>query len=306
MDPAAFAPPAADPNGLVNTDAACRKCSYNVRGLSVTDRCPECGTPVGISIHGDLLRYSDPDWVEKLARGVNLILWGIVAAIVAGIAGTVLAFNFDLWLGQAIAFVGGLVGLVGAWLLTEPDPGTQEPPQTVTSRRIVRFALLVGLAQNLLMFAGNRANHPIVERAFGMAAIIAGIVGVIGLFAQIYYLEILARRIPDEALARRANNVRWGFGISYGIMVVGGSLLGFLSAFMQRGQQSGPGPAFFFFGCITAIAAVVALVYAIIYLIMLFRFNRVLRIQADFARHTWAAVINTPQSITPPPIARQS
>ena len=46
--------------GLVVADVPCRKCSYNLRGMNVASRCPECGAPVGVSVHGSLLRYSDP------------------------------------------------------------------------------------------------------------------------------------------------------------------------------------------------------------------------------------------------------
>jgi hypothetical protein len=300
MDPAAFAPAAADPAGLVAADVPCRKCSYNLRGLAVAGKCPECGTPIGVSIHGNLLRYSDPTWVEKLARGVNLILWGIVASIVGGIAGAVLGETVDRWVGEAVAFLGQLVGLFGAWLLTEPDPGTDEPPQTVTSRRVVRFALLTGLAHNLLMFAADPAMEPVLFRALSIAAIAAAIVGVVGLFAELYYLEILAGRIPDPALAKRARDVRWGFAISYGAMIVLGGIIGLIAA--TSGQVGG---GLFIFGCVVGIAAIVALVYGIIYLIMLFQFNRALKIQADFARHTWAAVVNAPPAIAPPPTPQQ-
>ncbi len=66
-----------DESGTVIVDTSCRRCSYNLRGLSEEGRCPECGTPVGLSTQGDLLRFADPDWLESLARGLNFILWGV-------------------------------------------------------------------------------------------------------------------------------------------------------------------------------------------------------------------------------------
>src|SRR5689334_9163356 len=82
-----------DENGIVTEDVPCRKCAYNVRGLHQNNKCPECGTPVGLSIRGNLLCYSDPEWVEKLLRGVDLILWGLLAALVGSVAGTVVVMT---------------------------------------------------------------------------------------------------------------------------------------------------------------------------------------------------------------------
>src|SRR3954465_9179043 len=102
MDPVNAGPsPAVDPAGNVIADVPCRRCSYNLRGLNYAGRCPERGTAVGQSIYGNLLRFSDPQWVDKLARGVNLILWGIVAIIVSFIASMFLGRG-DPMLGQVI------------------------------------------------------------------------------------------------------------------------------------------------------------------------------------------------------------
>src|SRR5258706_15757786 len=75
-------------------DTPCRKCGYNLRGLSGDGRCPECGTSVGFSLQGDLLRFCDPSWVDTLRRGVNCIIGadglgflGVEAGIAIG-AGT--------------------------------------------------------------------------------------------------------------------------------------------------------------------------------------------------------------------------
>ena len=61
--------PASMFSGSVEGDIPCRKCSYNLRGLPLDGRCPECGTPVGVSVNGELLRYSDPEFIQTLRRG---------------------------------------------------------------------------------------------------------------------------------------------------------------------------------------------------------------------------------------------
>ena len=57
-------------DGIVSQDFPCRKCAYNLRGLPSNGTCPECNAPVEISISGDLLRYSDPNYLESLRRGI--------------------------------------------------------------------------------------------------------------------------------------------------------------------------------------------------------------------------------------------
>src|SRR5688572_1575750 len=135
----AGAPARGDDRGvarLVNSDLPCHKCGYNLRGLALDGRCPECGTPVGTSARGELLRYADPAWVAKLVRGLRLILWGVLAAIVAAAGGTCV-FGETL-LAEIVGFAGGLVNVYGAWLLTEPNPGSFGEDHTVTARKIVR------------------------------------------------------------------------------------------------------------------------------------------------------------------------
>src|SRR4051812_37123358 len=74
---------AVDASGTVVGDLACRKCGYNLRTLTINGRCPECGTSVGFSAQGDLLRFCDPDWVSLLGRGVKLVLFGIGVFVLA-------------------------------------------------------------------------------------------------------------------------------------------------------------------------------------------------------------------------------
>src|SRR5882724_1520122 len=139
-----------DENGIVTEDVLCRKCAYNVRGLHQNGKCPECGTPVGLSIRGNLLCYSDPAWVDKLSRGVDLILWGLLAAVVASVAGSIVVMSLGTKaqiLAQIIGVGASVVGFIGAWLLTSPDPGTEEPSQMVNARKIVRFALVFAMAE---------------------------------------------------------------------------------------------------------------------------------------------------------------
>ena len=75
-----------DAEGRVDEGITCRKCGYNLRGLTtdVFRVCPECGTAAGHSTHGDMLRFCDPAWVCTLANGMNWIVAGMGAAFKSG------------------------------------------------------------------------------------------------------------------------------------------------------------------------------------------------------------------------------
>src|SRR5688572_8897843 len=114
-------PGTVDAAGVVISDVPCRKCSYNLRGLRLDGRCPECGRAVGLSVQGDLLRFSDPTWLRTLQRGVKLIIWGILVIVAGAIVGAVLAAtmgaNIPILL---LPLIGNVLYLIGVWRLTEP------------------------------------------------------------------------------------------------------------------------------------------------------------------------------------------
>ena len=112
-------------DGLIAEDAPCGKCSYNLRGLPTEGRCPECGTSVGWSIHGHLLHFSDPVWVQHLAGGALWMIWSVFL----GIGLTIVGVGIDAWLsaragagaGTTSSLAGVVasgVGLVAYWKLT--------------------------------------------------------------------------------------------------------------------------------------------------------------------------------------------
>lgn len=149
--------------GLVNTDAPCRKCGYNLRGMDVQGRCPECGAPVGLVVHGTLLKYSNPKWVWGLKRGVSLIIWGIIIMIFAMVAGFVLAATVSpqalVLMGVAWVLLYAMM-LMGWWLLTEQDPSGLGEDDYDTSRKIIRITLVIGLVSTLLSLAERFGKLP--------------------------------------------------------------------------------------------------------------------------------------------------
>lgn len=290
-------PIAFDENATITTDIPCRKCGYNLRGLTHTGRCPECGTPVGLSTVGDLLRYSDPAWLLKLRDGMSFILWGILVAIIVSIAGAALraALGAGDGLQEWVGVIAGLLGVYGAWLLTEPDPSGLGEAQYATSRKLVRVALLVGLAGNVMSAIAATIPVPGAVR-FGVGLLVMGasLFGVVGEFAKFIYLEKLALRVPDDALAARARLLRWGYGLTLAALVVVG-ILAMILARVGGPTQGGRG-GMAALGCFGGIVGIAFLVFGIMTLLFYFRMRRTLIAQEAAARAVWGSVKHEPES----------
>jgi hypothetical protein len=214
-----------DAAGTIVCDVACRRCAYNLRGLGREGRCPECGTPVGVSTHGDLLRYADPAWVQRLNRGGNLVVtWlivlilSVIVALCAGIPllsliaqrgtynATVAFAAFAIVRLWFVAVNGAIC--YGVWLVTSPDPSRIGEDIYAASRKFVRVAVLVGpvwLVVNWLtdMRVFPPPTHAVLEFVNLIAALVIGL----GFLAYLRYLKKLTLRIPDAALSARAGTL---------------------------------------------------------------------------------------------------
>lgn len=280
-----------DEAGTVKSDIPCRKCGYNLRGLNVGGRCPECGSPVGLSVQGDLLRFADPNWLMTLRKGVNLILIGVLVAVIVALAGALGRGVLPPLIVQLTSLGGSVFSLLGGWLLTDPDPSGLGEQQYGTVRKLIRITLLVNAAQNLIQIVTVIAPlDPNLFLTLSILTLVASLVGVVGQFAQLNYLSKLAARIPDLALSSRAWFLMWAIGISYGLLI-----LMFLGLFIViRGAAAGGGGfgglsqgPLVAFGCFAAIVLIALIVFAIMYLIMLSRFGRAFEEQAKMARQVW-------------------
>lgn len=288
-----------DAAGNVAVDVACRRCGYNLRTLPLVGKCPECGSAVGRSLHGDLLQFSDPEWVEKLAGGMNWIIASVVIAIFTGmiieavtmaIGGTGGA-SFNTIAIPLMQLGLGAVGLVGYWMFTTPDPGSVEPEKPTSLRRVIRGTVVFGyvaspIAQALVV------SLPIIS--IGISTFSA-LVGIVGMFAIFLYAISLADRIPDVLLARSCRTVMWGIAV----VMVGVVVTGIITA-ISPGGPAATGVAMFA-GCFVGIGSLVFGIWAIILVI---RFRRAMVKAAQTARVTWAtphgpAVIPVPAQARP-------
>ena len=313
-------PDRVDPTGTLIADVVCRRCGYNLRGLNEHGRCPECGTPVGLSTYGDLLRYADPDWVEKLAQGMSIILCGIVLGFVGGCLGGLAGTGAGTVFQRLIATGAQLVAVIGAWILTTPDPSGIGEDRYGNARRVVRFGFIFGVCgqllwvmQGLWVVQGTISRTAMVQLV--ILATIFGLIAAVGTYALYLYIEKLAERVPDRKLAIRAKFIRWGYSMAIGgIAVIGGiAALWYLGSPPAAGVASGSGGMVVMvnrgatiIGAGVCFFGLAMLVFSILCIILYIRAMKVFRQQAQLARRTWASATHgrpaaSPIPFQPPP-----
>jgi hypothetical protein len=220
-----LAQPVAVPQTPIAEDMPCMICGYNLRGLMIDGRCPECGSAVSRSVHGNLLRYADAEWLAKLLLGVRLMLWSILIAILVSlIGGIVLALGGPRAItGITAIFMAGL-DVAAALLITVQEPRISLTDTTITWRKAVRVGAIVAFLGLVLEQIGVTSIGIRLLVQFGMAVgairwfavigMILGMAGVVALFGKLVYLRQFALRVPDAPLARSTRIVMWGYGIS--------------------------------------------------------------------------------------------
>lgn len=226
---------------------ACVSCGYDLRDLPIEGNCPECGTPIARSLHGEKLSSADPRWLNALAGGQTLIAWGItialtavlfrfVAPILLVILNAMLGVSFGVdpdlagqaALGVAIVFL--LAAAAGVMIVTMQDPRESERESPTSARRVARWAMgatavsAAALVMNVTFSAGTL--EIVLSAVIGLLFAAALTVGIV---AMLTWLLALARRIPHETLIKKTSEqigfLRWAIPVLSAMLVLGASPL---------------------------------------------------------------------------------
>jgi hypothetical protein len=286
--------PSRQPASVVTLDSACRKCGYNLRGLQADGQCPECGSPVALSVHGNLLRYSDPVWLRRIARGIGLLLLGYYFVVgLPLLAGAVEIFAAPgLPLGTArlenaffmlLSTVRDLLIWIGIWLFTAPDPSGVDEYRYRTVRKIARIMLSINLVGSVLMRMSPWITF--TQALFVTVLMVRFSAWIIAIWAQLDYLKGLAERLPDSKIVSMAKMLRTWLtailGAAYLVvtlliitMIFGITILVRLIEFLPW---------------VDLLFCVAVLILGILFLILLHKLRNRLRQQATLADSIWAA-----------------
>lgn len=207
---------------LVDREAPCFGCGYNLRGLAWSGRCPECAAPVWVSLQEKRLCYADPYWLRRVRRGSKLAVAGLLISLTALLLMMIaLPYKDDsaihTFVSVAMAIIvsiGALCWGAGLWELTAPNPADTAIEQPWSPRRIARGALLAGLAASALAIA---LWHSAVGALFWgtMCFSLPGLPLPVVFWAMVRHVELLARGVANKFVEGRARNYRRGFIISW-------------------------------------------------------------------------------------------
>ncbi|MCA9295569.1 MAG: hypothetical protein KC983_03610, partial [Phycisphaerales bacterium] len=215
-------PPAMVDMPATAEDQHCLQCGYALRGQSTAGMCPECGTPVARSMHGDLLRYSQSEYVRLLRIGTMMVIIGVIAEVVHRLtsaplvkilSSTVPVLQSQRGMLESVANLAGVAIAVlialGWWLLSSPDPALHHKDTNVNARRVVRIfvIIIVVILMVRTMFEFGVMRPPSYASA-GLTVLSVVMRGV-SFFPAMLYLEKLARRLPSKKLADRTRLYLW-------------------------------------------------------------------------------------------------
>ena len=247
--------------GGATADLHCVRCGYHLRELAEDGACPECGTAVARSMHGDLLSAADPAWLRRIYRGHLYIVIGC-AVLLLTIALNMMAGNLlPSWSNTYFWKVeqAGAVFLCLAFLLigvvwvTTLDPRLSLTEQPVGLRRITRGTAIGALGVWSLRYAMVFPSGTAAEFVshFSSALYWGGLVlFVFTVIAATFYLSRLAERMPDPKLARKI----WVTARSAGICFLLWSLTYVVTAIVAD-ESSMVGSSVGCFGAILSLAA---------------------------------------------------
>jgi hypothetical protein len=275
--------PPTGPDGTVTAEVACRRCGYNLRGLHVGGRCPDCALPVGVSVRGDDLAYADPEWIAKLVLGTNLLIagWtGAALAIVAAFAFYPAAYAF------AALAAAGVVG--GTWLLTRPDASGTGEAWYGRSRRgaralaILTLAMpaLAGVIDSIASTAMPAGTAFILRRANFHLAFLAAYAALLALLA--FVRSFVATRVRDWELAQTIRRTFWEIAVELGSA---GGILAYVTLVQRRSMTTPVGDR-----PVTLAAAAVSLIllWSLVQLVkLMLKVRAALKTQEAFARQLW-------------------
>lgn len=198
---------------VLDVDVPCVACNYNLRGLSESALCPECGTAVSESGGGSSLRDADVGWLKRLRLSLALQVWGIpllvvVACIVHWLEGRpspvpswALLSVWGLWY-AAWAYL-----IVATLLLTTQEPRLSFEERLLSVRRLLRYWVIVVAAGATLLAVSvvhQRLRGPLGS---AWATVVVEVMGTGCLLLTGLYLSRFADRIGSRRLKVRTINI---------------------------------------------------------------------------------------------------
>lgn len=204
--------------------APCNQCGYDLHGLPLDGHCPECSRPVALSLQGDELRFASTPYLETISKGLKIYFVSSIGLLAAGAIRILVGFAMTLqnasprladpyfeFLDVGLA----IIGLVGFYFFTWPDPGRLAVEAPRSARALARVGLIlsfIGSVGKILFEAGSIQPNATLTAA-GIASILVNSCSFIGFimffFYGLRYTEWVFRRVPDVESVLTCRKYMW-------------------------------------------------------------------------------------------------
>ena len=232
-----------------------------------------------------MLRFSPPDWVGRLASGMNWMVGGIVVGVLVGCMASAMVGGTA---SSIISAGAAAIVLVGFWKVTTADPSRLADEAPLNPRTLTRWSSVAAFVLEILAWA-IPPDLPWPPGVLLLMGILMGIsISLTRIFATGAYAVTLANRVPDQRLQRHTRICTWGNGLSVGTVALIG-VVALFAAGPATGKPAGSGQSELMFPMPVAIAGTVAtLIFSIYTVVLIFKYQRRLFECATFASATWA------------------
>lgn len=203
---------------LVVTDRACVDCGYNLRGLKVDGRCPECNALIRHSLHGCRLRFANPRWLSRVRVGAYLKLGSVgVAAVGTLVSGLITSQRVSPTVDGATILITQILLLLGLFALTTQEPREAQMERTFCVRKVARMCAASAFVGVLF----HRVAGGTVSPTFTASALTPfHLVGILALCCELVYWRRLATRVPNATLEKCTTGLLWLVVLFGGITTV--------------------------------------------------------------------------------------
>lgn len=196
---------------MIARDTPCFRCGYNLRGLAVDGRCPECGVTVRLSQAGRHLAASDPRWRRRLQLGAGLHACGLIGFLLIVLEMFYATSSLSIVIMNYMLMVVAMsLCATGAWLTTSREPDGPYFDDAPWLRRLVRGLGVLSWG-GMAAFAAIQLREWAGYRSFARMVLWQNIGGTLafggGLLVTclaIWHLSRLAKRLGARRL------VFWG------------------------------------------------------------------------------------------------
>lgn len=157
-----------DSDGHLTEHIECCTCKYDLFALTLVQQCPECGAPVRMSVRGNTLAASPPEWLAWMGQSMRISGMALMPVPLMCVANWI--WTGRLWWALMAALL--LAHAISALMAMRNERGQQGVPRTLAVGWIAMAALIVTVV--LCTVLGLTSRGELATAVFVTACVLPG------------------------------------------------------------------------------------------------------------------------------------